>query len=232
MMLDRRETLRDEKKFIISRPVYEILRSRLSAALDSDGHYGKSQPYLVRSLYFDDINMTAFRSKLNGIENRTKYRLRCYNLDSDYMVFEKKEKRADKSYKLGVRVSARLAEGMLSGDCDCLNCSNEPLLREFYVLSRYRGLHPSVLVDYSRIAFTFPLGDVRLTLDSGISSGAYSTDFFGREVAGFPVLDDGFSVFEVKYNGILPPHISHLFEDLPLTLSSSSKYCMSLSLLL
>ena len=70
---------RHEYKYLISRETAELLRRRLPHFMKRDPHAGPTGQYTIRSLYFDDLNFEAFYEKVSGTDNRTKYRIRCYN---------------------------------------------------------------------------------------------------------------------------------------------------------
>ena len=48
--------------------------------------------YFIRSLYFDTINNKAFYEKMEGIEERKKYRLRIYDTKDKNVKFEIKKR--------------------------------------------------------------------------------------------------------------------------------------------
>ena len=78
-----RPVSRHEEKFIISVATAELLKSRFRAVLRSDPHAKADGSYFIRSVYFDDVSHTAYHEKLSGVKERTKYRLRYYNFDTD-----------------------------------------------------------------------------------------------------------------------------------------------------
>ena len=71
--------LRHEFKFLISRADAELLKLRLPHVMQRDPHAGETGRYTIRSLYFDDMDAAAYYEKVDGIDSRTKYRIRFYN---------------------------------------------------------------------------------------------------------------------------------------------------------
>ena len=69
---------RHELKYFINPAEVEALRARLRPVLDMDSHCVGGRPYVIRSLYFDDINDSAFNDKQAGVMHRDKYRIRIY----------------------------------------------------------------------------------------------------------------------------------------------------------
>jgi hypothetical protein len=123
------------------------------------------------------------------------------------------------------RIRAEITKG---GKLVFYNQKGEKLLEEF-ARQRKGSLHPVCIVDYDRFAFTYPVEDVRITLDMDVRTRPYSTELFNRYLPTVPVMDEGECVLEVKYNGFLPSHIMWMLEGVPKQRMAVSKYvkCMS-----
>ena len=87
------KNFRHEYKFLISQNAARLLKLRLPCVMSRDPHAGPAGQYIIRSLYFDDPDFAAFRDKVDGVDNRTKYRIRCYNGDTSLCRLERKEKK-------------------------------------------------------------------------------------------------------------------------------------------
>ena len=81
--------MRHEYKHRITYEDYLVVRSRLRLLAGQDSHVGNDGKYVVHSLYFDNLSDQALREKLDGVNRREKFRLRCYNDDTDYIRLEK-----------------------------------------------------------------------------------------------------------------------------------------------
>ena len=160
------EIKRHEIKYIISLREAELLKYRLRAMLRPDPHVRADGSYFIRSLYFDDTDYRAYHEKIAGVKERTKYRIRFYNMDDSRITLEKKSKDGDFSGKESVRISRELAEAFLTGG-EALR-ETEGLGRELARL-RQNGWKPAVLVDYVRYPFVYPTGNVRVTIDTGFA---------------------------------------------------------------
>ena len=226
------QVYRHEYKYRISNISAELLKRRLGLVLRMDKNAGERGSYMIRSLYFDDIDHMAYHEKLWGTSERAKYRLRYYNYDSSYIVFEKKAKRDMYSHKESVRMTMDQTEAMIYGDRFTLHHSGQPLLEEFAALCATRRMLPHVLVDYDRIAFTYPVSNVRITLDLNLRTAPFKTDFFNDKHALVPVFPEGEQLMEVKFNEFLPEFIGDLLYDIPKTLVANSKYTICLSTVL
>ena len=85
---------RHEYKHYLNYGDYLINRKRLDAVMKRDPHAGPEGIYHIRSLYFDNANDKALLEKISGISEREKFRIRCYNADSEFIRLEKKVKQS------------------------------------------------------------------------------------------------------------------------------------------
>lgn len=178
------------------------LRARLRTVLRPDGH-GVDGRYAVRSLYFDDLQDTALREKLDGIDRREKFRIRYYNGDTSLIRLEKKSKRGGLGDKRSAPLTAAEGQAIVEGRLDWMPESAHPLVRELYLKMTARGLRPKTIVDYTREAFVFAPGNVRVTLDYDIRTGLCCTDFLSPRCVTIPA-GDAPMILEVKWDAFLP----------------------------
>ena len=193
---------RHEWKIEISPQDRLILRSRLAAVTERDPHAPEGA-YRIRSLYFDTPEDRALREKQDGVSQREKFRLRLYNADSSFIRLEKKCKTASLGAKLSAKLTAEETAALLRGDTLFLRDSAQSLCRELYIKMTAEGLRPKTLVDYTREAFVYLPGNVRVTLDYAIRTGLTGTDFLDPETVTVPVPGDP-SLLEVKWDAYLP----------------------------
>jgi len=198
--------LRHEWKHLISPSDRQQLIARLGAVCAPDPHYG-DRSYRIRSLYFDNVYDKALQERLNGMECREKFRIRYYNCDDSYIVLEKKSKFNQLCGKNSCRVTREEVETLLRGDIQWLTEKNDPLCDELYAKMRTHLLRPKVIVDYSRRAFVYGPGNVRVTLDEDIRTGLGSLDFFNPDLTMIPADVTHPIVLEVKYDRYLPDPI-------------------------
>ena len=66
-----------------------------------------------------------------------------------------------------------------------------------------QGLRPRTLVDYTREAFVYPPGNVRVTLDYGIRTGLGCVDLLNPDCITIPAKDSPV-ILEVKWDAFLP----------------------------
>ena len=82
--------MRHEEKYICSERQLVIIENRLKAVMPADVNQTGSD-YRIRSLYFDTIDDRMYQESLNGVDRRSKYRLRFYNLNTDFFRMERKD---------------------------------------------------------------------------------------------------------------------------------------------
>ena len=113
------KNFRHEYKYLISRQAADLLRLRLPHVMQPDRHAGPTGQYTIRSLYFDDLDFGAFYEKVSGVDNRTKFRIRCYNYEDKIFKLEKKEKKGHLTRKTAQTVSK----------ADVISLQNDPAAR-------------------------------------------------------------------------------------------------------
>lgn len=213
---------RYEKKFLITNIQMEILRNTLSAALYLDSNIKNPDgSYFIRSLYFDDYKNTSYYQVLDGISKREKYRIRYYDLDPSYITLEKKTKENN----LGKKDKDKLTPEMVMNFINNEEIeSNKPVVTELQSKMKTALYKPVIIIDYERRAFTYPVNDVRITLDYNISCSYELSKFFEKNINSIPLLEKNTAILEVKYNDFLPDFIKQLININNLEITSFSKY--------
>ena len=215
---------RHELKFTISDNQAEILKTRLNLALNKDKNgYFEDGSYLIKSLYFDDIESTSYYEKMDGVLYRKKYRIRMYNDDDKYIRLEAKLKHNMLTSKKQTLISKDVYSKIIDGNIKDIE-TDDKLLLEFLNDIRTKHLIPSVIVEYHRLAYIYPVSEVRITFDSHIKSGLYNYELFDKKRPSYEVIDDGYQVLEVKFNEILPLHIATILSTVPLCREAVSKF--------
>lgn len=221
---------RHELKFKISNSAAEVLKQKLSLILDKDKYaYYSDGSYLIKSLYFDDRESSSYYEKMDGVLYRKKYRIRMYNDDDTFIRLEKKMKHNNWTAKEQILISKDIYSKILDGKIDEIE-NPEGLLLEFINDYKTKGLIPSVIVEYHRVAFTYPVSEVRITFDSNIESSLYNYDLFDTSYPRFDVSEKGKQVLEVKFNEVLPLHIANILNDIPSCREAVSKFALCRSI--
>ena len=178
------------------------LRTRLSTVMKRDRH-ASNGAYQIRSLYYDTLSDKALREKLDGVDIREKFRVRYYNGDTSFIVLEKKSKINGLCAKKQCRITEEEAQKLVDGDIAWMLSGDRPLCRELYSKILSQGLRPKTIVDYTREPFVFAPGNVRVTIDYNIRTGAFRTDFLNPETLTLPAGESPI-ILEVKWDEYLP----------------------------
>ena len=180
---------RHEIKHYITPGDAQAIKANLSVVASIDPHAKKEGCYCIRSLYFDDLDNTALWEKLDGVNERRKFRIRYYNNDLSYIMLE-------------CKLTEDELRRILDGDIAWMVTSGRPLLAVLYVEMKAYGLRPKCVVEYMRVPFVYGPGNVRVTIDWNIRTGppAQFMDPCGLTlpVEGNPML------LEVKWDEYLP----------------------------
>ncbi|MCM1134597.1 MAG: polyphosphate polymerase domain-containing protein [Clostridium sp.] len=199
-----------------------VIRSRMLAVAETDSH-GENGRYEIRSLYFDNLADKALREKIDGVNMREKFRIRCYNWDTAFIRLEKKRKCNGLTAKESTELSKEEAQKIVEGDYHFMLQNERPLLAELYSKITAEGLAPKTIVDYTREAFVYAPGNVRVTLDYNIRTGLGGTDFLNADCATVPA-GDAPIILEVKWDAFLPDIIRDAVQLMGRRAGAYSKY--------
>ena len=213
---------RHEVKHIISPGDAAAIRANLTAVAELDPHAREKGCYCIRSLYFDDPLDTALHEKLDGVNERKKFRIRYYNDDLGYIMLECKMKRDGVGAKPQERLTREETEKILRGDIHWMTSSGRPLLVLLYAEMKTRQLRPKTVVQYKRVPFIYAPGNVRVTIDWDIRTGPPG-DFLNPEGLTLPV-EDNVMLLEVKWDEYLPSVIRRAAALRSKTPTAFSKY--------
>ena len=214
---------RNEIKHVIDAGDKAAICANMRAVARLDPHAGPAGFYHIRSLYFDDPADTALREKLDGVNERAKYRIRYYNGDPSVMHLEKKVKRNGLGYKVSADVTAQEAQRIVDGDVGWMPASGRGLLVELYSRMKAQGLRPKTIVDYTRIPFVYAPGNVRVTIDENIRTGLRCIDFLNPDCVTIPA-GDPVILLEVKWDEYLPTVIHRAVQVKNRRSTAFSKY--------
>lgn len=215
---------RVEKKYLLTDTERAALLERISPMLVPD-KYGHST---ISSLYLDTPDFRIIRdsieAKLWGHAYKEKLRLRTYGTPTaDSKTFlEIKKKYKGVVYKR--RIALTLCEAM-----DYINGDAKPpdsqIMREIdHAMRFYSHPKPAVMISYERDAFFVrDLPALRITFDSAVRYRNADLDLTHGSY-GKTLLDDSFSLLEIKTDGAMPLWLSHALDELKIYPVSFSKY--------
>ena len=213
---------RHEWKHEISYADLLCIRQRLRVVAETDPH-ALGGRYRVRSLYFDTADDRALREKIDGVNLREKFRIRCYNGYLSFIRLEKKARRGGLGAKFSAELSAEEVRKIMDGELDWMLTSGRPLVQELCCRMRTEGLRPRTIVDYTREPFLYRPGNVRVTFDYDIRTGLRCTDFLNPDCVTIPA-GDAPILLEVKWDAFLPSVIRDAVQTGNLRATAFSKY--------
>lgn len=193
---------RHELKYHINYGDILQLRSKLLFIASPDQNAIDENGYRVKSLYFDNYSDKALIEKIDGVNEREKFRLRLYNDDQSFIRLEKKSKTNGICFKQSTKINEDECRQLLDGNLEVLKKNGDPLCMELYTKMHYQQLRAKTIVDYRREAFIYPMGNVRVTLDYDIRTSDYIHDFLKTDPIRVPI--SGVYILEVKYDHFLP----------------------------
>ncbi len=216
---------RHELKYKICLADYFAIRQRLIPVMKPDIHTGPDGRYLIRSIYFDNVDDKALREKVNGVQRREKFRIRYYNDNFSYITLEKKIKYNNLCMKIDAAITKDECRAVLDGRTAWMIEHPAELVREFYCKINSQQLQPRVLVSYIREPYVYEAGNVRVTFDAHIRTSLFHRAFLERQVHDVSATENsGELILEVKYDAFLPDIIACLLQSEGLRQQAFSKY--------
>ena len=119
---------------------------------------------------------------------------------------------------------------IINNNVDEIALSEDKLYNEFIKDIKVKSLRPSVIVEYKRLALTYPVSDVRVTFDSEVRSGLYNYDLFSNDLNTYSVLNPKEVILEVKFNDYLPSNIAMILTTIPSFRQAVSKFALCRSI--
>lgn len=214
---------RHELKYSINYSDYITLKNRLKLVMKQDKHASCDGTYFIRSLYFDNLYDKALREKIDGVNNREKFRIRFYNMDDSVINLEKKSKLNGLCNKISTSLTKEETLAIINGDIEFLKESKDALGVEFYGKIKQDLIRPKTIVDYLREPYILDTGNVRVTFDSKIRTGIYHKDIFSNELPMMVAGNDEI-ILEVKYDNFLPELITMMLQVSERRNEAFSKY--------
>lgn len=215
---------RHELKYQVTIPQIQMLKNRINRLIPLDCHVGNTGSYSIRSLYFDDMDNRCFHENEDGTDPREKFRIRIYNHSLDRITLECKRKERGKCHKTSCRLTLQQTKMLMEGKILPDIANQPPLLRKLTLQMQTRRLRPVVIVEYDRVPYVYPNGNVRVTLDTNIASSSAVNLFLEEKIPTRPVLPVGQQLLEVKFDEYLPDFIYRNLQLDSLRQTAFSKY--------
>ena len=215
---------RHELKYPVTGAQLQMLQNRIHNLVPLDSHVGETGAYSIRSLYFDDIYNSCYYENENGTDPREKFRIRIYNHSTDRITLECKRKERGKTLKTSCPLTVEQTKMLMEG-CIIPDIANQPeVLRKLTLKMMMKRMRPVVIVEYDRIPYVYPNGNVRVTMDMNVCSSTSVEHFLDEQIPKRPIMPAGQHLLEVKFDEYLPDFIHHNLNLHSLTQTAYSKY--------
>lgn len=211
---------RYELKYLLTKEQEELIKQRMADYMAGDEH-GRNT---IFSLYYDTPDFLLARRSMEGPVYKEKLRLRSYgvaNPDTEVFV-EIKKKYKGIVYKRRISMTKEESDRyLLYGE----QVQDNQISREIdFLIKRYRGLAPRILLSYEREAFYAKDNhEFRVTFDENILWRREDMDV-EKGIYGEPILEDGMALMEVKTADSIPLWFADILSELKIYKTSFSKY--------
>ena len=161
----------------------------------------------VNSIYYDDIDFSAYNDNLLGISNRVKYRVRWYGPSLTRIANPILEKKI-KINQLGTKEFLKLDDFDL-----------EEGLPDINTVKHTRPLFPYLIVRYDRTYMESADGLIRATVDRHLQYINLINNSLSDQI-----YDDDHFILEIKYDKGHEDIASLCLQSVPFRLTKNSKY--------
>ncbi|MFT5166916.1 MAG: SPX domain protein involved in polyphosphate accumulation [Saprospiraceae bacterium] len=233
--------LRYEYKYYVSNQKLDLLRALVepNVKLDKFAASCPEKHYTVRSIYFETPDFECYHTKMAGIKNRIKVRLRGYNEEdiSKIVFMEIKRKFESPIFKDRAPLTYGGALEVIGGkplDNYIMDKHNFEVSRDsarkFLYNVHGRNMKPVVNVIYEREPWLNRFDDsennLRITFDKNLRSNSYPTleELYMEKESKYTL--EGFFILEIKFNIRFPVWMNPIIKILNLKRQSASKYCL------
>ncbi|HBR31472.1 MAG TPA: molecular chaperone, partial [Clostridiales bacterium] len=216
---------RYERKYLITRSKAEELIDCIGNRIVPDSYCINGSKYHIYNIYYDTENSDIIRRSCEKPYFKEKLRLRAYDnyFDTGRAFLEIKRKVGKVVVKRRVDISSEEANGFVTKGEKPVREDMQKINELAYFISMY-DLKPAVFISYDRIAFNLKDDNkIRLTFDSNIRTRRDRLSF-DEGIDGKIILDDEYTVFEVKFPYATPFWLSKVLSDLNIYPQGFSKY--------
>lgn len=221
---------RYELKYILTHKEYLKVAEALKGFLERDKHTGTEEIYRIASLYYDSLDFSCYRNKIDGIWYRRKLRLRAYK-DSDmtHGFVEIKQRINRTVQKRRIVLPIDEAKALCAGEdigIDRMDDLDRATASEVLFLVKALGMKPQCIISYHRRAFEGSRYDhgLRVTFDTYLKYRVHALDLaVGAKDKFF--LPPDIVVMEIKANEKVPVWLTSIIGALQCDIKRVSKYC-------
>jgi len=220
------ELMRKELKYVIGIEQYLRMRKKLDLLMKPDSH-GVNGSYMVRSQYYDSLTDADLKDNLDGVQQKRKIRVRVYSPEATGARLEYKCKNGTDGIKYSIPLSKEEVLLLEQHKYDFLLERPEELAGRLYTKMTQQVYRPKVLIEYDRIAYLYPVSDVRITFDKNLRAAVNPYGICEEKPFYVPLMEPDRGILEVKYNDFLPYALKPILTELENVAQAYSKYTVS-----
>ena len=223
---------RYEFKYLIQPEQADGIRAFVAPFLTPDEYGDAAGAYWVNSLYLDTWDWALARATVDGVKNRFKLRMRCYDFEDSPVFCEIKARVGTSILKTRALIARSEADGVArnspspQGTVVAWKRSHQADLDRFRNLVDRGDMRPQAWIRYHREAYVSPFGEgSRLTFDRSLQVAHPGDDLFHPRLSDFhPVILPRPTILEMKFNGAAPAWMRQLVRAFDLRRVSVAKY--------
>lgn len=220
------KVFRKEMKYVVPvESAFKLINS-LDCIMQRDQN-GQNGLYTVRSQYFDSFVNRDLHDNLDGLMEKRKIRIRTYSPEAEEVKLEYKCKSGSDSLKCSVWISREEALQIENHQFDCLLDHEGLLPKQLYLKMTQNFYRPKSIIEYERLAFMYPISNVRITFDTEINGTVNPYGLFDKEPFFIPLLAKDRTIMEVKYDDFIPTQIKKIIASVENIQQGFSKYLAS-----
>ena len=224
-MNNNNDLFRYERKFILEK--FSINSLEDLKVYTPTNLYEKYQERIVNSIYFDNLSFSLAYANIDGISNKLKVRIRYYgkskNLDSPQLEIK------SKYGNVGKKDIFNLSAEEIYENNFSFSFFKEKRFLENPKYNFIKSLNPILKVSYKRNYFLSSCNKFRFTLDTNINFKSFNKNNVEDSLNDENLIYFNKNILELKYSFYDENEASKLTQQLPIRLSSSSKYLFALS---
>jgi SPX domain protein involved in polyphosphate accumulation len=219
---------RNERKFLISKNVYEDLNIKLKEYMEMDDHSKEDSFYTISNIYYDTEDNYLIRNSLSKPQYKEKLRLRSYGVsggeDKVYLELKKKFNGLVNKRRTSLKLNEAYEFLRTNEKPELKNYMNKQVINEIHYSLKLYKVEPKVYLAYDRKAmFCKDNREVRITFDTNIRTRRYDLKLEAGDY-GEPLIENDKWLMEVKVEKNIPLWLSKLLSEYKIYKTSFSKY--------
>ena len=216
-MISKSDNYRFERKWVFNNNFLDVYNNLLKSKFLFRTNFPDRT---VNSIYFDDFNNSCVSENLEGVNEKTKFRLRWYGQDNHILKNPKLEFKVKKNF-MNYKIINDLK---ILDNLDLRKTKNVNFItKTVNSIYKIKTLIPVSTTHYDRSYFLSSNNLVRSTLDKQLKVSKFNNDFFIPIFKKFNKI-----ILELKYEKKYDEYVRKNINDISSRYSKNSKYIYSM----